>query len=482
MKTLAVISILAALVHGASAQISFQLDQSSYVSGDVITASWSGRTGGSATDWIGIYPRGVVPDGNPASTDWLYVSGSRSSDVPLESGSVTFDSSPLGAGEWSAFLLADDGYSVLAQYDFIVVDGGDGRLLEAFSLSKSVYLEGESITASWSGLTEPDSLDWIGVYPRGVAPGSVASTIWQYVPDASDSGSLVFNNPGLGLGEWSAFFLIEDGYQSLASVDFSVANPPILGFGADHQFIDDSPIVTLSWVINPGETVTSLTIDDGTTTTDVLGLDTLDVQPDATTTYTLTLNGGETATTTVFGSQSSSPDFAASASVGSSDDSLEISWSGVSANPDSWIGIYSEGDQPGPDAAAAWNYLNGTKSPGGSHPTGKLNFDLPPGEYFAILFSANGYSVEQGPIRLIVVDGEVEPLAVESFVLDQGDYRLRWHSLPGALYDIEVSSDLVEWNPYIPGFRAQATTSSAFIRADKPGNTYFYQVIERAAP
>ena len=50
----------------AQGQATFQLDKTSYEPGETIVASWTGST--SATDWIGIYPRGVVPDEAMPST------------------------------------------------------------------------------------------------------------------------------------------------------------------------------------------------------------------------------------------------------------------------------------------------------------------------------------------------------------------------------------------------------------------------------
>ena len=58
-----------------------------------------------AKNWVGVYDGSLAP-GNGASLVWLYTPGS--------SGDVTLDTSGLTGGPYTAYLLADDGYSVLA--------------------------------------------------------------------------------------------------------------------------------------------------------------------------------------------------------------------------------------------------------------------------------------------------------------------------------------------------------------------------------
>lgn len=55
------------------------------------------------TNWIGVYPAGSAP-GSVPSTQWQYVTEAE--------GSVSFPG--LGAGDWDVYLLAKDGYDVLA--------------------------------------------------------------------------------------------------------------------------------------------------------------------------------------------------------------------------------------------------------------------------------------------------------------------------------------------------------------------------------
>ncbi|GAA2817782.1 hypothetical protein GCM10010441_47820 [Kitasatospora paracochleata] len=60
----------------------------------------------SSTNWVGIYPAGVTP-GQQSSLSWQY--------APNSAGALTFSTGKLsGAGSYSVYYLANDGYSVLA--------------------------------------------------------------------------------------------------------------------------------------------------------------------------------------------------------------------------------------------------------------------------------------------------------------------------------------------------------------------------------
>lgn len=108
----------------------------------------------------------------------------------------------------------------------------------------ATYLPGEPIAISFAnGPGNP--LDWIGIYPDGRDPGP-GSTAWLYVSGSQTSGAglkegkVTFIN-GLNLaGDWNAFLLVNDGYESVGSVKFSVVDPftplvraskPVYGLG-----------------------------------------------------------------------------------------------------------------------------------------------------------------------------------------------------------------------------------------------------------
>ena len=479
------------LVLASHAQVVFSLNKTSYVTGEAITATWSGRTSPAVRDWIGIYRNpnpGGNPDGNPASTIYRYTSsGTQTPASPaLSAGSITFNNPGLAVGNWTAYFLANDGYTILGSVNFTIGSP------PVFSLNKTVYQVGEAITATWSGRVAPTTTDWIGIYPRnlsGVPDGSPGSTIWNYTNgtqtagSALAAGSITFTNPGLPRGDWTAYFLAADGYQILGTFQFTVANSPrIIGFTADHAFINDGTPITLSWVVDPGDgSVQTLTVSDGTNVSNVVGLDVLEVSPQQNTTFTLTLNGTVTAQARVFRDGGNSNAFSIGAIHLTTGGQFNATWNGTSGNSNSWVGIYRAGDVPGPVAATYWNYLNGTKTAGGAiRPNGTLGFTPTKGDYYAVLFTDSGYTIEQGPIRFSVIDEQIKSFAVSNFGQDGGDMRLDWNSLPGEIYDVLSSTNLTDWQNEVENIRASSTSSSVFMAPTPADPQRFFRVRQRA--
>ncbi|WP_221585792.1 DUF4073 domain-containing protein [Microbacterium sp. G2-8] len=78
------------------------VDDADLAAGDALSVSYE-TDAPHELNWIGVYPAGVTP-GDTASTQWAY--------TPDPSGTVAFDG--LAAGDWDVYLLAEDGYGVLA--------------------------------------------------------------------------------------------------------------------------------------------------------------------------------------------------------------------------------------------------------------------------------------------------------------------------------------------------------------------------------
>jgi hypothetical protein len=95
---------------------------------------------------------------------------------------------------------------------------------------KPVYQPGETMTFSFSG-GPGNAKDWIGIYKTGETPdGHPTATIWHYVDGTQDgntglSDGRVSFNGGLAEGDWTAYFLENDGYNALALASFKVVNP-----------------------------------------------------------------------------------------------------------------------------------------------------------------------------------------------------------------------------------------------------------------
>ena len=110
---------------GSSPNITVAADKAIYDSSETISISWSNNAGVVAKDWIGIYPAGTTPDGDPVSTAWSYAT--------TASGSKTFTG--LAPGAYDVFLLANDGYYQLAQgQSFQVVPETSAAALGTLSL------------------------------------------------------------------------------------------------------------------------------------------------------------------------------------------------------------------------------------------------------------------------------------------------------------------------------------------------------------
>lgn len=203
---------------------SIETDHHAYFPGEAIRTLFANGPG-NRLDWIGIYPEGVTP-GGPASTLWRYVDGTGSGSLGLSKGTVSFGAGLSFAGPWTAFLLINDGYEIAAQVNFTVVEPTSPLVRR----SKDTYAPGEPITITFTnGPAAPK--DWIGVYPEGVVPGSVSSTLWRYVDGTGSgntglaSGSVSFGSGLSSAGRYVVYLLANDGYDILASEPLRVVTP-----------------------------------------------------------------------------------------------------------------------------------------------------------------------------------------------------------------------------------------------------------------
>jgi hypothetical protein len=95
----------------------------------------------------------------------------------------------------------------------------------------ATYLPGETIVVFFKN-GPGNRKDWIGLYPEGIVPGTgTPSTRWYYVDNTQagnqglKEGAVTFTG-GLNLaGDWVAFLLLNDEWDTLAQVSFRVADP-----------------------------------------------------------------------------------------------------------------------------------------------------------------------------------------------------------------------------------------------------------------
>lgn len=202
---------------------SITTDHFSYLPGEDIVASFKNGPG-NKKDWIGVYPKDTTP--GAGSTLWHYVDGTDAGNTALTEGAVLFAGGLNLAGDWTAHILVDDGYTTVAQSDFRVVD----PTLPFVRTVKRVYTPGEPITVTFTnGPANP--ADWVGIYKAGEVPGGPVSTLWNYVGgtqtagEGKADGTVSFPSGLAETGDYEVFFLENDGYTVLASEPFAVVPP-----------------------------------------------------------------------------------------------------------------------------------------------------------------------------------------------------------------------------------------------------------------
>jgi phospholipase C len=119
---------------------------------------------------------------------------------------------------------------------------GCGGSNASLTLDKTSFASGETITLHFAG-GPGNPKDWIAVYPRTDTPHS-GSTLWNYCAtnthtataatvtsgtvtlDANSANSTnnVSNWPLAAGSSWTAYYLVNDGYTSVASVQFDIHN------------------------------------------------------------------------------------------------------------------------------------------------------------------------------------------------------------------------------------------------------------------
>lgn len=118
------------------------------------------------------------------------------------------------------------------------------------------YYPGEPIAVSFAdGPGNPK--DWIGIYPTEVVPGSVGSTLWNYV-DGTQAGSTGLREgtvrfpAGLALaGDWAAYLLLNDGYTTLTTNLFRIVDPGTPLVRVDQRVVATGQAIQVSFTNGP---------------------------------------------------------------------------------------------------------------------------------------------------------------------------------------------------------------------------------------
>ena len=202
--------LLAAAVLVAAAADAATLDVSvtSAPQGATVTATWSGITSPTSTDWIALALPGAA---NTSYISYRYTTGTASGNVPF-----TIPSN-LAPGTYQLRLFANNGYTLLATSSNFTVSAPNITL----SATPSITVLGGIETAAWSGIPAPTSSDWVGLYTPGAVNTSYIS--WRYTTGTAN-GSVPFTVPTtVTPGTYQLRLFAAGGYTLLAtSANFAV--------------------------------------------------------------------------------------------------------------------------------------------------------------------------------------------------------------------------------------------------------------------
>lgn len=214
---------------------------------------------GNAKDWIGVYPEGTVP-GSTGATRWDYLDDTRNGALGVKEGQVNLPGL-AAAGIWTAHFLLNDGYTILSQTNFTVLDLGTPLVRAQRSAAPKATFEVHFFNA-------PGNIkDWVGIFKEGQVPGApnTPSTLWAYVDGtqngttANTEGTLTFTGGLATAGNYVAYLLENDGYTILSSQPFSIVEsatqaPRILSVSPAPQATGIAPSIEFAARITNGVT------------------------------------------------------------------------------------------------------------------------------------------------------------------------------------------------------------------------------------
>jgi hypothetical protein len=414
MKVTALIATLAFTAALQAQTPSVTSSKSTYRVGENISISFANGPA-NPKDWIGIYPSSAEP-GGPQATIWFYVDGTKDGNTGVADGVIAFPKGMSTAGTWTAYLLEDDGYTKLASVNFTTVPG------PSVTTDKSIYATNETIQITFAN-GPGNAADWVGIYKEGQMPGGPQSTIWQYVSGTHTSttgktgGTLVFTNGLPTAGKWVAYFLQDDGYSQLASVNFTVGAVPAVLPQHSNYFVGGAITVTFSngpanakdWIAiypegaapgGPAATIWQYTDANGGKAGVANGSVTFNsglTSAGAYVVYFLKDDGYSILASNKFSVLAAdAPLLWVGSSVYETRQPITAYFTNAPGNPKDWVGIYRADQTPGGPASTLWFYLDGTKN--GSDPvtSGVINFAnglTTAGDWVAYLLEDDGYNI-----------------------------------------------------------------------------------------
>ncbi|HEY7061858.1 MAG TPA: hypothetical protein VII06_10280, partial [Chloroflexota bacterium] len=347
--------------------------------GGIVTATWSGITNPTSDDWIALYPAGAADE---QYLVYRFTTGTSSGNVPFQLPST------LAPGTYELRLFSNSTWLRLAV--------SNAFTLPSLSVAPTSIQAGGVVTATWSGISNPSTIDWIALYPAGAADEQYL--VYRFTTGTT-SGNVPFQLPStLTPGTYELRLFSNSTWLRLAvSNSFTVltltVSPPSLAPGG---------ILTAAWAGIPSPTPSdwlglypagaadtdlrySFEYTDGSASGQI-GYQLPSDLPVGTYELRLFSNGSwqRLAASNAF----TSPTLTVNTSVVHSGDTVTVSWNGI-ANPTTtdWIGLFPTGSVEPYTLPLTWQYTDGSAN----NATG---YSIPPaavGTYELRLFSSGSW-------------------------------------------------------------------------------------------
>ena len=345
---------------------------SSIVQGGSVTATWSGITAPTATDWIGLYPTGAS-DHYTSRISWQYTTGTASGNVSFTIPATT------APGTYELRLFTKFTYTRIGKSNtFTVITPPQASL----SVTPSSMVAGGSVTATWSGISAPTATDWIGLYPTGASDHYTSRISWQYTTGTA-SGNVSFTIPAtVAPGTYELRLFTNFTYTRIGkSNTFTVTTPPQASLSVTPSSIVAGGSVTAAWsgisaptatdwigLFVPGASDTSYPTwryTTGTASGSVPFTIPATIAPGTYelrlfTNFTFTRIGKSNTFTVTAPPQATLIATPSSVVAGGT---VTATWSGISApTATDWIGLYPTGASDHYTSRISWQYATGTAS------------------------------------------------------------------------------------------------------------------------
>ena len=381
--------------------------------GGTVTATWSGITGPSATDWMGLY---LPVSGDGSFFDWMYVSCSKTPGSARASGSCPFTvPGTLSPGTYHLRLFADNGFTLLANSNSFTVGASPGTL----HFSSATYSAGENGgSATITIMRTGGNSGAVGVTfatnnGTAIAPGdytAVTQTVSfanadtasktisipisdDAVLESDETVNLALTNAtgGATLGSPSTAVLTitDDDVAPPGTLQFSAATSSVAENGGSATVTvtrtgGSAGAVGVTFATSNGtatapadytavtQTVSFAAGDTANKTVSVPITNNSVVEPSETVNVALSnatggasLGSPSTAVLTITDDDSTSPNLSASPTTVSRGSAITAAWSGMpTPAPRDWIGLYTPG--AGNGSYIDWIYVSCSKTPGGA--------------------------------------------------------------------------------------------------------------------